>query len=79
MKLKKVLPDSLSPQQTACVKNRHIGQSRRGISDVIEITQIKKLEDFLVTMDFEKACDSLDHNFLVSTLEKYGFRKNVIL
>ena len=28
-KLKEVLPDLISSQQTASVKNRHIGQSRR--------------------------------------------------
>ena len=30
-------------------------------------------------MDIEKAFDSLDHDFFVLTLEKYGFGKNVIL
>ena len=30
-------------------------------------------------MDIEKAFDSLDHDFLILTLEKYGFGKNVIL
>ena len=30
-------------------------------------------------MDTEKAFDSLDHNFLILTLEKYGFGKNLIL
>ena len=34
---------------------------------------------FLVAMDIEKAFDSLDHNFLILTLEKYGFGKNFIL
>ena len=29
-------------------------------------------------MDIEKAFDSLDHNFLISALEKYGFDKNFI-
>ena len=29
-------------------------------------------------MDIEKAFDSLDYNFLISTLEKYGFGKNFI-
>ena len=28
-------------------------------------------------MDIEKAFDSLDHNFLTSTLEKYGFGQNL--
>ena len=30
-------------------------------------------------MDIEKAFDSLDHNFLISTLEKFGFGQNFIL
>ena len=33
---------------------------------------LKELEGFLVTMDIEKAFYSLDHNFLISALEKYG-------
>ena len=78
-KLKEVLPDLISSQQTAYVKNRHIGESGRLISDIIEITKIRKIGGFLVTMDIEKAFDSLDHNFLISTLEKYGFGQNFIL
>ena len=49
------------------------------ISDVIEIAKIKKLNGFLVAMDVEKAFDSLDHNFLILTLQKYSFDKNFIL
>ena len=30
-------------------------------------------------MDIEKAFDSLDHDFLILTLEKHGFAKNFIL
>ena len=45
-KLKKVLPDLISSQKTTYVKNRHIGESRRLISDVTEIAKIKKLEFF---------------------------------
>ena len=45
-KLKRVLPDLISSQQTAYVKNRHIGESRRLISDVTEITKIKKCTVF---------------------------------
>ena len=78
-KLKNVLPDLISTKQMIYVKNRHIGESGRLISHIIEIARLKKLEGFLVTMGIEKAFDSLDHNFLIFTLEKYGFRKNFIL
>ena len=43
------------------------------------MARLKKLQGFLVTMDIEKAFDSLDHNFLISVLEKYGFRKMFFL
>ena len=52
-KLKKVLPDLISSQQTAYVKNRHIGESGGLISDITEIAKIKKIEDFSVTMDIK--------------------------
>ena len=58
-KLKNVLPDLISTQQAAY--------------DITEIARLKMLEDFLVKKATEKAFDSLDHNFLISTLEKYIF------
>ena len=78
-KLKETLPDLISSQQAAYVKNRHIGEIGRLISDVIEITKIRNIEGFLFIMDIEKAFDLLDHNFLISTLEKYGFSRTFIL
>ena len=50
-RLKKVLPSLISPQQTAYVENRFIGESGRLIADIIEITDILNKEGFLVTMD----------------------------
>ena len=77
-RLKKVLPNLISPQQTAYVKNRFIGESGRLIADVIEITDILNKEGFLVTMDIEKAFNSLDHTFLISVLKKFGFGNNFV-
>ena len=48
---------TLPSQEAACyVQNRHIGESVRSISDIIEIAKIKKI-GFLITMDIEKAFD----------------------
>ena len=63
----------------AYVKSSPIGEIGRLISDTIEITKIKNIGCFLVTMDIERAFDSLDHNFLISTLEKYGIGQNFML
>ena len=60
-------------------EKRHIGESGRLISDVVEIAKIKKLDGFLVAMDTEKVFDSLDYDYLILSQEKYDFRKNFIL
>ena len=61
------------------LETKHIDKGGRLISDIIEIARLKMFKSFVVTMGIEKAFDSLDHNFLISTLEKYGFGKNVTL
>ena len=77
-KLKTALPTLISSQQTAYVKNRFIGESGRFISDIIKISGCLNITGFLVTMDIEKAFDSLDHSFLIFVLKKFGFGKNFI-
>ena len=37
-----------------------------------------KVKEYLVTIDTEKAFDSLDHTFLISAAEKFGFGKTII-
>ena len=69
-KLIDVIPKIVSGEQTAYVKNRFIGESGRLISDIIETTDIFNLSRYMVTMDIEKAFDSLDHTFLLKVLKK---------
>ena len=67
-KLKALLSKLISSQQTVYVKNRFIGASGRLTSDIIEISDWLNIEGFLVTVNIEKAFDSLDHDFLSSVL-----------
>ena len=39
---------------------------------------ILDIPGYLVTMDIEKAFDSLDHDFILSVLRKFSFRENFI-
>ena len=77
-RLKEVLPCLISAQETAYVQNRNIGESGRLISDIIESTNTRQMEGFLVTMDVEKAFGSLDLKFLISVLKKIRFGENFI-
>ena len=54
-------------------KNEQFFEKNQNNNDVIEIIKIKNIEGLLVTIDIEKAFDSLDDNFLIFTLEKKQF------
>ena len=72
-RIKGVLPYLISSNQTAYVKNRSISDSGRLVSDILEIAKTLALEGFLVTIDIEKAFDSVNHCFLLQILRKFGF------
>ena len=55
------------------MKNRCISEGGRLISDLLEMSEVLNKEGFLVTIDIEKAFDSVNHNFLIAILEKIGF------
>ena len=77
-RLKKVIGTLISSDQTAYVPSRFIGESVRLVSDLIEYTNIHNLPGYLVTIDIEKAFDSVDHKYLCAVPQKFGFGMNFI-
>ena len=77
-KLKYALPSLITSQQTAYHQNRCIGDAARLISDILDISDKLSIDGYLVTVDIEKAFDSLDHEFLLVVLKKLGFGNNFI-
>jgi hypothetical protein len=49
------------------------GRGGRLISDILEVSDTLNLNGYMVTIDFEKAFDSLSHEFLLQVLIKVGF------
>ena len=72
-RIKNVLPFLISSNQTAYVKNGFINESGRVTSDILEISNSLALEGFLVTVDIEKAFDSVNDCFLLHIFQKFGF------
>lgn len=72
-RLQHVLPDIISSDQTAYIKGRHIGQNIRLIQDVIEHAKEEEREAALLFLDFKKAFDSVEHNFMYETLKAFNF------
>ena len=73
IKLKYVLSSLTTSQQTAYVQNRCIGEAGRLISNILVISDKLSIDGYLVTVDIEKTFYSLDHEFLLVVLKKFGF------
>ena len=65
-RLKDILPKIVSSEQSAYVKTKLIGENGRLISDIIEVPHLFNIEGYIVTMNIEKAFDSLDIPFFNS-------------
>ena len=72
-RFKKVLASIIKSDQTAYVEGRYIGESIRLISDILEYTEDHGIDGILFSADFEKAFDSIEHPFILATLESFGF------
>ena len=77
-RLKKVLCNLISSQQTTYVRNRFIGESGRLITNIIDITDILNREGLLVIINIGEAFSSLDYTFDIFVLKKSGFENNFI-
>ena len=61
----------ISEKKIVHLNNRLISNGGRLISDIVEITDLLHIEGILLTVDIEKAFESVNNLFLVSALEKY--------
>ena len=77
-RLQKIIGNLISKDQSAYVKGRYIGENARLILDIFEYCNENNEDGILVFLDFEKAFDSVEWNFLFKTLEKFNFGQNFV-
>ena len=68
--LEPIIPDLIHCNQNAYVQGRLIFDAVRTIEDTIEYTKQLNTAGILITIDFEKAFDSLNHRFLFRVLQE---------
>ena len=76
-RIEKYLPKLINSDQTGFVKGRYIGQNIRLLSDIMEYLDAKKTSGLLLFIDFEKAFDSLEWDFITKALNAFNFGPNV--
>ena len=72
-RIKEVLPDIIHPNQTGYVKDRFIGETIRSIYDVMDFTVKENIHGLMLFIDFHKAFDSVEWEFLFKCLEAFNF------
>ena len=73
-----VLPVLVHKNQTGFIKGRYIGDSIRVLQDIMEYTLANNLGGLLLFVDFEKAFDSIEWQFIWKALHKYNFGNYLI-
>jgi hypothetical protein len=75
---KKVLTYLISDTQMGFMKGRFIGECTRLICDIIEKCDESNISGALILLDFEKAFDSVEWNFIRKSLAFLGFGPSII-
>ena len=72
------MPNLIHSNQNAFVKGRSIFDAVRSIDDIVDYCKRNGWLGILVAIDFEKAFDTVNFNFLIRTLHKFNFGPSFI-
>ena len=72
-RIEKVLPYIIHYDQNAFVKGRTTFDAVQTISDVMDFMKARGYKGIMTAIDFEKVFDSVNWNFLLKSLESFGF------
>ena len=72
-RIKTVLPELISDDQSGFIKNRCISDNIRTLDSVILYTANKNIPGLLLFLDFEKAFDTVEWSFIEKSLQHFGF------
>ncbi|GKB83836.1 cysteine-rich receptor-like protein kinase [Tanacetum coccineum] len=72
-RMKKVINKVIGEEQNAFIQGRYILDGGLIASETCDYLKKEKKKAFLLKVEFEKACDSINWNFIQSTLLQMGF------
>jgi len=78
LRTNRILEKLLSDTQTGYVPGRQVTNNSRLIEEIIELTNKSDDEAYLITLDAQKAFDSVDHDYLLKVLQAYNFPESYI-
>ena len=78
MRLQNVLPNIISMDQQGYLKNRYIGYNIRQIQDIIDYADHLNIDGAILFLDFRKAFDTVNWDFLFLVLKHFGFNDSFV-
>jgi hypothetical protein len=78
IRLKTILPDYIDESQFGYVKDRYIGENIRCVIDLNTLCVKENKDAYAIQIDFEKAFDSVNWDFMLISLEQMNFDPDFI-
>jgi len=72
-RLQNVLPKIINSDQSGYLNGRFIGDNIRLLEDLTSYSNLNNIPGIIISIDFEKAFDSINWNFLYKTLKTFDF------
>ena len=73
LRVQAVIKNIISGNQVAYIKGRSITEHIRLIDDIINISNTNNLPGFVVSLDFQKAFDTISKSAILAALKKFNF------
>ena len=77
-RMRRVMSDIISNDQSAYIKGRHMGPNIRLVSDIIEHYDMANKSGILLMVDFKKAFDTTEWEFMFKALHSFNFGPSFI-
>jgi len=77
-RLQQVIKSVVHTDQSAYIKGRYIGLNARFIADFYDYCEKYDKEGIILSLDYEKAFDRLEWNYMYKVLEAFNFGPNMI-
>ena len=77
-RVKSVLGELIDKDQTGFLKGRNVTENLRKLLDIINLAEMKQIPAVIISIDFEKAFDRVEHRALFKIMQWFNFGPNII-
>ena len=77
-RIKPILPKIINTDQNGFIKGRNINYNIRLIQDIIEHSEKQNIEGLILFLDFAKAFDTVEWDYMFTTLKQFNFGESFL-